>query len=107
VPPDDGGRPEVVATLKALAARGITRVLVEGGPHLMATYFRAGVVDRIAWFRSASVIGGDGLSAVDAFGVDRLDQMRHFVRRRTLACAPDMLEIYERTGRPADTGVEG
>jgi diaminohydroxyphosphoribosylaminopyrimidine deaminase/5-amino-6-(5-phosphoribosylamino)uracil reductase len=107
VPPDDGGRPEVVATLKALAARGITRVLVEGGPHLMATYFRAGVVDRIAWFRSASVIGGDGLSAVDAFGVDRLDQMRHFVRRRTLACAPDMLEIYERAGRPVDAGSEG
>jgi diaminohydroxyphosphoribosylaminopyrimidine deaminase/5-amino-6-(5-phosphoribosylamino)uracil reductase len=107
VPPDDGGRPEVGATLRALADRGITRVMVEGGPNIMATFFRAGAVDRIAWFRAASLIGGDGLPAIDAFGVDRLDQMRHFVRRRTLACAPDMLEIYERAGRPADSGGEG
>jgi diaminohydroxyphosphoribosylaminopyrimidine deaminase/5-amino-6-(5-phosphoribosylamino)uracil reductase len=102
---DDGARPDVDATLEALGARGITRAMVEGGPHLMATFFRAGAVDRIAWFRAASVMGGDGLAGINAFGVDRLLQMSHFVRRRTVPCGADQLEIYDRAGSPA--GAEG
>lgn len=99
VGPDDGGRPEVGAALRALAERGITRAIVEGGPHIMATFMRSGTVDRIAWFRAAAVIGGDGLPAVHAFGVDRISQMPHFVRTRTIACTPDILELYERAGK--------
>ncbi|MFM2130382.1 MAG: hypothetical protein RL477_1928 [Pseudomonadota bacterium] len=103
VEPDDGGRPEVGATLRALAGRGITRVMVEGGPHIMATFMRSGSVDRIAWFRAAAVMGGDGLPAAHAFGVDRINQMPRFVRTRTIACAPDILELYERAGKPGET----
>lgn len=99
VGPDDGGRPEVGATLHALAERGITRAMVEGGPHIMATFMRSGAVDRIAWFRAAAIIGGDGLPAVHGFGVDRISQMPHFVRTHSIACAPDSLELYERTGK--------
>ena len=60
---DDVGRPDVDATLEEMGARGITRVLVEGGPHIVATFLRAGAVDRLAWFRAPDVIGGDGLPA--------------------------------------------
>lgn len=106
VEPDDGGRPAVDAALAALAERGITRVMVEGGPHIMATFLRAGVVDRIAWFRAPAVIGGDGLPAVHAFGIDHIAGMPRFVHARTIACAPDVLELYERAGKPAGSGVE-
>ncbi len=107
VAPDDGGRPEVMATLGELARRGITRAMVEGGPHIMATFMRAGVVDRIAWFRAAGVMGGDGLPALHAFGVDRLADMPRYVRVRTIPCTPDILELYERAGKTMPASREG
>ncbi len=96
---DDGGRPDVDATLEEMGARGITRVLVEGGPHIVATFLRAGAVDRLAWFRAPDVIGGDGLPVSHAFGVATLKQMASFARIRTLAAGRDLLEIYERGAR--------
>ena len=96
VPADDGGRPQIKAALSVLAERGITRVLAEGGGTMAATLFRAGVVDRIVWFRSPDVIGGDGIPATVGFGVDGLDQMASFYRLRNITAGRDMLEIYER-----------
>lgn len=107
VPADDGGRPDVRETLRELGARGITRVLAEGGAHLNATFFRSRLVDRVAWFRSPDVIGGDGLAAVHAFGVDYLREMVSFTRVRTMPAGRDVLEIYERAGRPDNVGAEG
>ncbi len=50
------------------------------------------MVDRIAWFRAPAVMGGDGLPAVQAFGVERLAQMPRFVRQSAVTgSARDML----------------
>ena len=99
VPADDGGRPEAVAALKALAARGITRVLVEGGAAITATMFRANAVDRIAWFRAPDVMGGDGIPVAHGFGVDRLGDMASFARIDVIAVGRDVMELYERSVR--------
>lgn len=107
VPADGGGFADVAATLRALAARGITRAMVEGGPHLCATFFRSGLVDRLAWFRAPEVMGGDGLPVAHGFGVERIEDMVSFTRIRTLACGRDALEIYERVGHAEDPGGEG
>jgi len=104
---DDGGRPDVAATLKELGARGITRVMAEGGANLNATFFRSGLVDRVAWFRAPDVIGGDGLPAVQSFGVDRLRDMASFTRIRTIVVGRDALEIFERAGHGDESGTEG
>jgi diaminohydroxyphosphoribosylaminopyrimidine deaminase / 5-amino-6-(5-phosphoribosylamino)uracil reductase len=69
---DGNGRLDVRAVLAALAARGITRVLVEGGAALATSLLRARLVDRLAWFRGAMLIGGDGRAAIDALGVDAI-----------------------------------
>ncbi|MFT5539102.1 MAG: diaminohydroxyphosphoribosylaminopyrimidine deaminase [Alphaproteobacteria bacterium] len=107
VAPDDGGRPDVAATLGELAKRGITRVLVEGGPQILATFFRAGLVDRLAWFRAPDVIGGDGLPAIQGFGVDHLADKISFKRVRTIPAGRDVLEIFERAGARENKGGEG
>jgi diaminohydroxyphosphoribosylaminopyrimidine deaminase/5-amino-6-(5-phosphoribosylamino)uracil reductase len=107
VPPDDGGRPDVAASLRELAARGITRVMVEGGANLNATFFRSRLVDRVAWFRAPDVIGGEGLTAVQPFGVDYLRDMASFTRIRTIVSGRDALEIYERAGEGEGSGTEG
>lgn len=107
VVPDDGGRPDVAATLRELAKRGITRVMVEGGPQISATFFRAGLVDRLVWFRAPDVIGGDGLPAIQGFGVDRLADKVSFTRVRTIPVGRDVLEIFERAGARENKGGEG
>lgn len=90
------GRLDPAEALTLLGARGLTRLMVEGGGELSAGLFRAGLVDRIAWFRAAGVMGGDGLSAIAGYGVDRLDDMRRFNLVSRQDCGPDILEIYER-----------
>src|SRR5262249_8522230 len=54
---DDGGRLSLPETLQALGGRGVTRLLVEGGGTLAAGFLQAGLVDRVYWFRAASIIG--------------------------------------------------
>jgi diaminohydroxyphosphoribosylaminopyrimidine deaminase/5-amino-6-(5-phosphoribosylamino)uracil reductase len=71
--PQGGLEPE--ALLRALAARGITRLMVEGGAVLGASLLRAGLVDRLAWFTAPSLMGGDGLAGLGSLGVDHLVQM--------------------------------
>ena len=88
--------PELDGVLRALAERGITRLLVEGGSRLAAAFLRADLVDRIHWFRAASLIGGDGLAAVAAFGVDRLEQQPRYRRVAVRPLGDDALETYER-----------
>src|SRR3970282_1469408 len=49
--------------------RGLTRVLVEGGARLAGALVKAGLVDRIAWFRAPLLMGGGRVPALDPRGV--------------------------------------
>ncbi len=73
---DDGGNLSVSAALAALAKRGVTRLLVEGGGHVAAAFLRAGLVDRLVWFHAPQVIGGDGVPAVAGFGLEAAAPLR-------------------------------
>lgn len=92
------GYPEPRAALEALGEAGLTRVLVEGGGHVAAALIRAGLVDRMRWFRSSGIMGGDGIPAVQAYGVDSLSLMRRFRRTGVEQVGDDMMESYERLG---------
>ncbi len=48
----------------ALAERGLTRVLLEGGGELATAFLRADLIDRVAWFHAPRIIGAEGLPAV-------------------------------------------
>ena len=89
-----GDRPNMDVMLRALAARGITRVLVEGGGRLTGALLGEGLVDRIIWFRAGSVIGGDGTPVAAAFGVDQLAQAPRFARLAVETCGDDVVETY-------------
>ncbi|MEO1225923.1 MAG: bifunctional diaminohydroxyphosphoribosylaminopyrimidine deaminase/5-amino-6-(5-phosphoribosylamino)uracil reductase RibD [Pseudomonadota bacterium] len=96
VSPAAPGTEDIAHVLAVLAERGITRLLVEGGAHLAATLLQADLVDRLAWFRAPSLIGGDGLPAIAGFGVDKLEQSPGFlvIDRRMLG--DDLCETYVR-----------
>lgn len=88
------GSPDAAAALRALALRGITRLLVEGGRHLAAALLQAQLVDRLVWFRAPTWIGGDGTPAAEALGVESLADMPHFHRIGTEAVGGDLVETY-------------
>ena len=94
----EGGRPVLAAALEALAGRGITRVLVEGGGRLAASLLGAGLVDLIEWFRAPGAIGGDGVPALAALGVDRMDDMPRFVRIASTPVGGDVLDTLAPAG---------
>jgi len=97
VEPDGAAGIDMAAGLRALAARGLTRVLAEGGSHVAASLLRDRLVDRIAWFRAPRLIGGDGIPAVAAFGLENLAAAPGFGRSGLIECGEDVLETYRRT----------
>lgn len=81
---------------RALAARGLTRLLVEGGATLATAFLQADLVDRIYWFRAPLVIGGDGTAGVGPLNADMLTQALGFRRAGLRPLENDVLELYER-----------
>lgn len=82
--------------LKALAAHGVTTVLVEGGAQLAAALLRADMVDRIAWFHAPAIMGADAWPAAQAFGVAQLAQMPRFRRTGMTPLGDDVLTELRR-----------
>jgi diaminohydroxyphosphoribosylaminopyrimidine deaminase/5-amino-6-(5-phosphoribosylamino)uracil reductase len=82
--------------LNALAQEGLTRVLVEGGGQVAASFIRADLVDRIAWFHAPAVMGGDGWPGVQGFGIEKLAMMPRFGRTRVTPLGDDVLTEFKR-----------
>ncbi len=85
-----------VAVGKALAERGLTRVMIEGGGQVSAAFLRAGLVDEVAWFKAPSVIGGDGRASIYPMGLMNLGDMPRFTVRESLKFGEDTLDILAR-----------
>jgi diaminohydroxyphosphoribosylaminopyrimidine deaminase/5-amino-6-(5-phosphoribosylamino)uracil reductase len=82
-----------LAVLKLLAERGITRLMVEGGPVLAAAFIAADLVDEAILFHAAGIIGSDG---VDAFAGDAAALMQRLKQVKVEPVGADRQEFYER-----------
>ena len=80
--------------LEFLAAKGITRLLVEGGPTLAAAFIAADLVDEAILFHSAKVVGADGVDALDAAALATLAERLNRVTSE--AVGADRQDLYER-----------
>lgn len=88
-------RPDIAAVLAELGRRGITRLLVEGGAGVHASFFDAGLVDRVQLFTAPIVLGGAGRGAIDALRFITLKEAPYFRRVDTRRLGPDLLESFE------------
>ena len=70
--PARAGRLDLAAVVRLLAARGITRLMVEGGPTVAASFVAADLVDEAVLFWSAKVLGPDGIDALEGLRLDAL-----------------------------------
>ena len=66
------GRLDLRAALELLAARGITRLLVEGGPILSAGLIKTDLVDEAVIVRSPKVLGVEAVAALEGMPLEAL-----------------------------------
>lgn len=84
------------AVLHALAEKGITRLLVEGGARVASSFVAAGLVDEIWLLRGPDPIGADGVAALGALPLSVLTGSPAYKRRASETLQKDTLTIYER-----------
>ena len=92
--PEANGRLDLAAVLKRLNAEGITRLMVEGGPTVAASFVSAGLVDEVALLRGAVTIGAGGLDALAGMKLDALTEGMTALGAEKLGV--DTLEHYGR-----------
>ena len=72
------------SALDQLGAKGITSILLEGGPHLAGAFFDAGEVDEIRLFIAPVVVGGS--NARDPLEGEGAERIAAAVRALSLDC---------------------
>jgi diaminohydroxyphosphoribosylaminopyrimidine deaminase/5-amino-6-(5-phosphoribosylamino)uracil reductase len=90
----ENGFPAITAVLASLARRGVTRLLVEGGPRVHASFMRSGAVDLLHVFRAPMLMGAGGKPAIGpAWQADLISAPRLQLVERTQLGA-DLLETF-------------
>lgn len=89
-------RPDLHASLAALAQKGWRKLFVEGGGQVAGSFLRCGLVDRIEWFRAPIILGGEGRPCVGALALAALADAPRFRRVTVEALGDDLWERYER-----------
>jgi diaminohydroxyphosphoribosylaminopyrimidine deaminase / 5-amino-6-(5-phosphoribosylamino)uracil reductase len=90
------GRIDLAAVLKLIAARGITRLMVEGGPTLAAALVAADLVDEANLFHSTKIVGPAGVDALEAMPLTALTGSPRLNRLASVALGADRQDVYER-----------
>lgn len=89
-------RPELKAIVEALAREGLTRLFVEGGGQVAASFLRCGLVDAVEWFRAPIVLGGEGRPAIGALALSSLADAPRLARIDLKVLGDDLWERYRR-----------
>ena len=87
---------DLPAVVHALAGKGITRLLVEGGARVASSFVAAGLVDEVWLLRGPDPIGADGIAALDALPLTAITQSPALKLRASETLQKDTLTIYER-----------
>jgi diaminohydroxyphosphoribosylaminopyrimidine deaminase / 5-amino-6-(5-phosphoribosylamino)uracil reductase len=93
---DAHGLPAIKEALDQLAKRGITRVLVEGGPSVAHAFLDGDLVDEAVIYRGSRPAGSDGLLPFVSEGLDRLTDSGHFTLTQERTFGPDDMTWWQR-----------
>lgn len=85
-----------VVTYLALEV-GITRLMVEAGTAVTISFLRAGLCDRLSWYRAPIIMGGDTYDLTKGLSYAQLSECLRLERRAVKSLGQDLLEIYEDT----------
>jgi diaminohydroxyphosphoribosylaminopyrimidine deaminase / 5-amino-6-(5-phosphoribosylamino)uracil reductase len=99
VPVDSHGLLAVRDVLETLAGRGITLVLVEGGPSVARAFLDADLLDEVAIYQGPKPVGPGGLMPFVSAGLDRLTANGHFTKVESRPFGPDRMSLWRRVER--------
>lgn len=99
IPVDDHGLLDVRDVMETLADRGITRVLVEGGPSVARALLDADLVDEAVIYQGAEPAGADGLTPFAGDNLDRLTGSGQFTLIAARPFGPDRMMRWRRIRR--------
>ncbi len=81
--------------MKKLSRKGIKSVLIEGGGAIAASALREKIVDKMVFFYSPLIIGGDGKDMVAPFGINLIKNTLRIKLKKTKTFSETlMLEAY-------------
>ena len=89
------GRLDLHEVLKTLAGQGISRLLVEGGPKVAASFVKADLVDELYLLRGDKSIGANGLPPLHATPIETMTE--RLSRRESEKLGLDTIEHFVRT----------
>ena len=87
---------DLMGVLRALAEKGITRLLVEGGARVASSFVAAGLIDEVWLLRGPDTVGAEGIAALDALPLSAITGSPTFKVRASETLQNDTLTIYER-----------
>ena len=93
---DAEGHVDLGAALRALSARGVTRVFSEGGPSVAARLIALGLADAVVIFTAEKPLGRAGLPALSEAARATLADAARYRRAETARYAPDTMRVWER-----------
>jgi diaminohydroxyphosphoribosylaminopyrimidine deaminase / 5-amino-6-(5-phosphoribosylamino)uracil reductase len=96
VPADADGRVDLHHSLRALAARGITRVFSEGGPKVAALLIALKLADAVALITADKPLGRPGAAALNAQARAALLDDTSYRPVETFVYGPDTMWLWER-----------
>lgn len=85
---------DLAETMQALGARGITRVLSEGGGRMAASLIKADLVDEIVWMTAGLALGADGLPSIADMGLGPLKDAPRFDLQHIERIGDDSLSVW-------------
>jgi diaminohydroxyphosphoribosylaminopyrimidine deaminase/5-amino-6-(5-phosphoribosylamino)uracil reductase len=92
--PATAGRLDLGEVLKVLAGRGITRLMVEGGPRVAASFVAADLVDEAVILHGPKAVGSDGIDALEGLPLQAIE--RHLQRSGGDSFGDDRADYFER-----------
>jgi diaminohydroxyphosphoribosylaminopyrimidine deaminase/5-amino-6-(5-phosphoribosylamino)uracil reductase len=91
---EQNGKLDLDEVLKVLAGEGITRLMVEGGPTVAASFVGADLVDEAVLLRGEKAIGETGIDPLEGMALSALTET--LALRGSEPLGPDTIEHYER-----------
>lgn len=90
------GKFDLKRILKILGKRGITRLMVEGGPTVAASFVAADLVDEAVLLHGPGAIGSDGINALEGMPLARLTRSSRLAAQASEMVGADRMETFWR-----------
>lgn len=84
--------------MRALAARGVTRVFGEGGPAIGSALIEQGLADEVILFTAVKPLGRPGVPALDARALSALEDPGLYAAAEVRLYGADAMRRFERLG---------